>query len=249
MKKKIFLVTLLALIAFPLNMFAIEKDDYTSKNLEETLTEEEIEHDLSKYKENDKQVTIYLFRGHGCGYCKKFLTFLNSIVDEYGDYFKLESYEVWNDDNNYDLMNQVASFLGTSVSGVPFIVIGDTTFAGYAERYDDSIKSTIKSLYDSKEKYDVFEEMTKKEEEEANANKPSRKTMVVLNFVFVLAGTVIVIVMNNRNTKVLTQKIESLETELSKIKESKEKEKKESSHNAEVKEEVKSKSTKNKSKK
>ena len=34
----------------------------------------------SEYTENDKQVTIYLFRGLGCTHCKDFLEFLNSNV-------------------------------------------------------------------------------------------------------------------------------------------------------------------------
>lgn len=218
MKKKIILITLLMALLFPLNMFALNKEDYKSKNLEETLTEENIEHDLSKYKENDKQVTIYLFRGKGCGYCKKFLNFLNSIVDEYGEYFKLESYEVWNDSKNVKLMDNVAEFLDKNVNGVPFIIIGDTVYPGYNEQYNDSIKSTIKSLYESKEKYDVFEEIEKKEQEEARKESKARNIIVITTFIFVALGTSVVVVMNNKNTKMLTEKIDSLEKEIKSLK-------------------------------
>ena len=77
MKKiaKILLVVLMVLIIFPASIKADEKS-YKTLNLDEALTEEEIEHDFSNYSENDDQAIIYLFRGKGCGYCKKFLTFL-----------------------------------------------------------------------------------------------------------------------------------------------------------------------------
>ena len=48
---------------------------------------------LDSYKENDKQAVIYMFRGQGCGYCRAFLSFLASIVDDYGEYFKLVSFD------------------------------------------------------------------------------------------------------------------------------------------------------------
>lgn len=159
--KKLLIIFVMVLFVLPTTVFAAEKT-YTTLNLDEALTEEEIDHDFSNYKENDNQVTIYLFRGKGCGYCKKFLTFLNSIIDDYGKYFKVESYEVWNDQANSELMNKVASELGKNAEGVPFIVIGDKVFAGYAESYDDQIKSAIKELYKTKkaDRYDVMKEVS-----------------------------------------------------------------------------------------
>ena len=132
-----------------------------SLNFEEALKEEGIEYDLSSYKEDDKQAIIYLFRGKGCGYCRRFLTFLNSIVSDYGKYFKVVSYEVWNDSDNKNLMTQVAEFFDKSAKGVPFIVIGDKVFEGYASDYDEEIKKAIKDLYDSNNKYDVLAEIEK----------------------------------------------------------------------------------------
>jgi len=65
--KKILILLLMVLIVLPTTAFAEEKT-YTTLNLDEALTEEEIDHDFSNYKETDDQVTIYLFRGRGCGY-------------------------------------------------------------------------------------------------------------------------------------------------------------------------------------
>lgn len=132
----------------------IEKDDLlklekdaVSMNLDSTLNDESIEKKYSNYNETDDQITIYLFRGKGCGYCKAFLTFLSSITQEYGKYFKLKSFEVWYNENNSALMNEVAKYLNEPAEGVPYIVIGDKVFAGYTTAYDEDIKTAITNLY------------------------------------------------------------------------------------------------------
>lgn len=133
---------------------------YHTLNLEEALKDDEIDYELNNYKETKDQINIYLFRGKGCGYCKLFLEYVaNDLVNKYGNYFKLVSFEVWYDEDNRELMNQVADFMGDSVTGVPYIIIGDQTFLGYSSDYNSSIESAITSLYNSKNRYDVFEEM------------------------------------------------------------------------------------------
>ena len=117
---------------------------------------------FTKADSNDK-INIYLFRGYGCGYCHRFLEFLNSIDNEYGKYYNLVSYEVWYDENNYNLMMNISNFLNNPAGGVPYIIIGDQVFGGYASSYDDKIKDAIKKLYDTKkeDRYDVFKEYQK----------------------------------------------------------------------------------------
>ena len=163
MKKKILLFVAMCLLVLPITTKAISYDNYKTLNLKEALKDEEIEEAFKSYKETDKQVTIYLFRGKGCAFCRAFLTFLNSIVDDYGKYFKVVSFEVWNDSENSALLSSVAAFMNKELEGVPFIVIGDKVFDGYTESYDEDIKNTIKELYDSKNRYDVFAEMTEED--------------------------------------------------------------------------------------
>ena len=145
------------------------------------------------------QVTIYMFRGQGCGYCRKFLTFLSSISEEYGKYFKLVSFEVWQDQDNSELMAQVGEALGEEISGVPFIIIGDKTFPGYAETYDEQIKDAIKELYDEEEKdrYDIFDELgnsnKKKSEKEKKEEKDANTAGVIAIVVIVGLGALAVI--------------------------------------------------------
>lgn len=183
-------------------------------------------------KKNDK-VTIYLFRGKGCGYCRSFLTFLSNINEEYGKYFELESYEVWYDADNNALMKTISGFLGEEARGVPYIIIGDKVFAGYSSSDDNELKSTIKELYNTKKKdrYDVFKEYKKKEKLTGNyTSKNLKETLddesielkgkvkttsisfdnipdVLLNLLFVAAGTGVVIFYTNRKFKALEEKI------------------------------------------
>ena len=173
MKKKLLLFVAMCLLVLPITTKAISYDNYKTLNLKEALKEEEIDEVFKDYKETDKQATIYLFRGKGCGYCRAFLTFLNSIVDDYGKYFKVVSFEVWNDANNSALLNSVATFMNEPAGSVPYIIIGDKVFGGYAESYDEDIKKAIKDLYDSKDRYDVFAKMTDKDLEASTTTTDS----------------------------------------------------------------------------
>ena len=132
MKKKFILLTLIALLLMPITTFAATKDEYKSKNLKDTLKEEDIELKNEDYKETEDQVTIYLFRGTGCTYCRSFLNFLNDISEEYGKYFKLVSYEVWTEQKNGELLEEISGFTGQSAGGVPYIIIGHQVFSGYS---------------------------------------------------------------------------------------------------------------------
>ena len=204
MKKIIIVLVMVLGLMLPFYVKAETK----SLNLKEALEEEKIELDKGweSYSENDDQAIIYLFRGNGCGYCRAFLTFLNSIVGDYGKYFKVVSYEVWYNQENAALMDSVSNYLGNPAQGVPYIVIGDKVFAGYAESYNDDIKSTIKTLYETKkgDRYDVMKEM------EENPNKEDRTTIKTITKNIVLATIVATIVIIGTNIAFVNYKFNEL---------------------------------------
>lgn len=204
----ILVVMLLSTLLIPFNVKAEDKE-YKTLNFKEALKEEEIEEKFSNYEETDDQITIYLFRGKGCGYCRAFLEFMNSITDEYGKYFKIVSYEVWYNTDNAELMEKTAKFLNKEASGVPFVIIGDKVFSGYTESYNDSIKSEIKKLYNSKDRYDVFEEM-EKEGDTSKESNTSSITVILYNLAFVVISTIAIIVFNNYKFNKLSEQIESI---------------------------------------
>ncbi len=97
----------------------------------------------------EEKINVYIFKGEGCGYCAKALTFFESLDDEYQNYFNLVEREVWNDEDNASKMQEVASYFNEEVNGVPYIIIGEKTFQGFAEDYEEDIKSAIKAGYEN----------------------------------------------------------------------------------------------------
>lgn len=207
---KLFKILLLCLALLPINASASEVV-YETKNLEETLKDEAIEYDFSNYQETDDQITVYLFRGKGCQYCNNFLKFLNSIVEEYGKYFKLESYEVWVNKENSELFEKVSTFLEQDASGVPFIIIGDQVFPGYASGYDEAIKNAIVNLYNSEDRYDVFVEMEKAETKAKRDAIIKKGISILYDLALVGIGAGIVIFYNYKKDKKLNKRLDRIE--------------------------------------
>ncbi len=108
--------------------------------------------------EDKEPVKVYFFHGDGCPHCAEAEDFFDSIEDEYGDMFDLVPYEVWYDEDNYELMQQVAEARKENQEGVPYIIIGNQSWDGYASSYDDEIISKIKSEYETPvdERYDIM---------------------------------------------------------------------------------------------
>ncbi len=207
-KIKLFLVLLIGLFALPVSVYA---KTYNTMNLKETLADDGIEEAFKEYNPNKDAITIYLFRGKGCGYCHAFLEFMNSITEEYGQYFTLESYEVWNDADNAALMEEVSNYLDNPAGGVPYIVIGDQVFAGYASEYDEGIKSAIKTLYETKKKdrYDVFTEMKKHPKKSTSTDTDINKVLI-LNVAFIALAAIILIVYTNMKFKEIGVKLDQI---------------------------------------
>ena len=81
-------------------------------------------------------LNIYLFWGNGCPHCEKEKVFLAGILPNYSN-VKLNTYEIYSSQYNVNLMQQTAEELNINVSGVPFLIIGDKEFVGYAEGTTD----------------------------------------------------------------------------------------------------------------
>ena len=107
--------------------------------------------------EKDKKVKVYFFRGEGCPHCAEAEEFFKSIKEEYGQYYKILDCETWNDANNADLLQKVGETRGENITGVPYILIGDKSWAGYDTSYDEDIKAAIKAEYekDVADRYDI----------------------------------------------------------------------------------------------
>lgn len=139
-KLKIFLAIIACLLIVPFTVLAEGDTDSAPNN------------------EDSKKVKLYFFHGDGCPHCAEAEEFFDSIKDEYGDKFEIVAYEVWYDTDNNELLQKIGEARDESISGVPYILIGDKSWSGYASSLDDEIIDAIKSEYDKDvaDRYDIM---------------------------------------------------------------------------------------------
>lgn len=154
--KKLIMYLLIGTLLVPTITLAEEQTKTVSLGLKEACESENITFNHENYKESNEKANIYLFRGSGCSHCYEFLTYLEAMAEEFGKYFNLISYEVWQNEENNKLMKETASKMGETVTGVPYIVIGDKSWNGYGEDLNEEIYNAIMEEYKNGNKNDVF---------------------------------------------------------------------------------------------
>lgn len=133
-------------------------NEKNNKIIYEEKKEDIIKPEIDERASQNSKVTLYLFYGDGCPHCTEFEDFIdNQIVNnnELKNKVKIVKYEVWYNEANFNLGQTVATKLGTQFTGVPFYVIGDKTFSGYASSMNSSIIETIENAYNSNEYVDI----------------------------------------------------------------------------------------------
>lgn len=140
-------------------------------------------------------VDLYLFWGDGCPHCAKEKAFLSKILPNYPS-VKLNTYEIYHSQVNVDLMQQAADKLNVDAGGVPFLIIGDKDFVGYADgttdkeielqikhclenSCSDSVASILKSTSENTENKDT------EIEEQKIDNSENTKTEKLINLPFI----------------------------------------------------------------
>lgn len=123
--------------------------------------------------DTSKEVKVYLFRGEGCPHCQEAEEWFQSIEEEYGSMFNVIDYETWYDEENKALMEKVAEARGEEASGVPYIIIGNKSWNGFTESYEEEMIAEIKAEFekDVKDRYDIMKLLPdgiKKEEKGSN---------------------------------------------------------------------------------
>lgn len=144
--------------------------------------------------DKDNKVNVYLFRGEGCPHCKEAESFFSSLDkdEEYSKYYKLVKYEVWYNEDNAKLMNDVAKKLNTEASGVPFIVIGNKYYSGYASSMDSELKEAIKSAYENDSYKDVVKSVIEKTDEKKKATNSPLIPIVIVSSIAIITVVVMV---------------------------------------------------------
>ena len=106
----------------------------------------------------DEKVNLYLFWGSTCPHCKAEYAFLESLSDEEKSKFRVYGFEVWNNKENASLMKEFAKITNKEVTGVPYLVIGDSVITGYSDdaTTGKDIKDLIDKLYTKTDRTDVY---------------------------------------------------------------------------------------------
>ena len=148
---KIIFILLVALL-LPIVAFAEDEDT-------DAATTEDGE--VVMAEEGSNEVNVYFFRGEGCSHCAEAEAWFESIEEEYGSKFKIVDYETWYNSENAELMQKVAEARGETAEGVPYIIVGNKSWNGFAQDYADEILAQIESEFETNvdERYDIMKLM------------------------------------------------------------------------------------------
>jgi thiol-disulfide isomerase/thioredoxin len=134
----------------------IENQNTTDDEI--TPLKKDVELDNVTYDEN--KINIYFFWGNGCNHCENEFKFFKEIEEDYGHLYKLNTFEVWYDEENEQNSKVFASHMNDKLDGVPYTIIGNKTFKGFKTSYKEEMLDAIKTQY--KNIYDVYFEKIKK---------------------------------------------------------------------------------------
>jgi hypothetical protein len=144
-------------------------NSYEYDTFKEVLVKENIIQ-KSELLYNKDKLNIYVFYGLECNHCYELFNYFNDhLVDKYNNMINIISFEVWNDENNKALMEKVGKKLDLEPTGVPYYVIGDKVFNGYAESYNLDIEKAIDEQY--KNKKDIVKEIVIEKENKEETGK------------------------------------------------------------------------------
>jgi thiol-disulfide isomerase/thioredoxin len=137
---------LLLLFLLPISTLAISKD--YNDVLDEYLN----------ISTSEDKINIYFFYGDGCPHCAKEELFLDDLQNKYKDKVNIYRFETWNNENNRKYMLTAKERLGQTVNqSVPFTVIGEKYYSGYANSIGEKIEKDL--LYYLEEDGETIEEM------------------------------------------------------------------------------------------
>lgn len=133
-----------------------------------------------------KEVKVYFFRGEGCSHCAEAEAWFQSIEEEYGSYFEIVDYETWYNQENAELMQQVAAARNEDAQGVPYIIIGKQSWNGFTQSYGDEMLARIKSEYETNvdDRYDIIKLLPELAKEKESSTGSDVLALIVILVVF-----------------------------------------------------------------
>lgn len=174
MKKVIsFLFVVLLLFSFTINVDAKKKAKTTKK---ETVS-------------CANKINLHLFWGNGCPHCEEMMEYLDGLSDDYKACFNLVKHEVWYDKAEKALMQKVATYFNESVGGVPYYVIGEKSYSGFATSGGDELKAAIVKAANDENYKDVVTELSNSNDKEDDKTADSVITVIII--LVAIAGVIV----------------------------------------------------------
>lgn len=140
--KKYILLLLLLICLLPIKAFAIS-DKYEDKIAQ-----------ILEVKKEDNKINLYLFHGKECPHCEEERNWLDSIKEDYDD-LNIYDYEVWHNDHNKELMNQVKETLNINTTGIPLTIIGNDYYVGFSDTSKSIIQNKINEYLEIEDKESI----------------------------------------------------------------------------------------------
>ena len=85
---------------------------------------------------------ILLFYGEGCPHCGKASLFLDEIQEKYPS-LEVKKYEIYFNEENRQLFQEVANNYETEIQGVPTIFINDKALVGFSDRVGETLEEEV----------------------------------------------------------------------------------------------------------
>lgn len=105
----------------------------------------------------EEKVTLYLFWGDGCPHCAAEQEYFKTLQEEFPN-LEIVKYEVWHNEENQRLLNQIATKTEKSFTGVPVTIIGQTIITGFSTSTEQELRRTV-SYYSENTHHDIVQEI------------------------------------------------------------------------------------------
>lgn len=93
-------------------------------------------------------VTVYFFWGNGCPHCAEAIPYIRGLLEEFPR-LRVQAFEVWYDEANAQILQQVATGLGFEAKFVPTIIIGEKSWQGFNDTIAVEIRTTVEGYLTS----------------------------------------------------------------------------------------------------
>ena len=80
-----------------------------------------------------EKTNLYFFWGDGCPHCAKEKSYLEEITNNNTN-LKLETFEIYKNKENSELLKKIATKMNISIDGVPILIIGDKHYIGFSSK-------------------------------------------------------------------------------------------------------------------